>query len=143
MPEIALSTDVIVGFPGETKKQFQDTAKLFKEMKFNMAYISEYSPRPKTAAAIAFKDSVPNKEKRSRKNILTDILRKTALEKNKKLSGKTIEVLIDKKNNGRIFGKTEGNKNIEIIGNKNIKIGEFDKIKIIEAHPWNLKGKPI
>src|SRR3990167_3023081 len=143
MPEIALSTDVIVGFPGETKKQFQDTAKLFKEMKFDMAFISEYSPRPKTAAAIAFKDNVPNKEKRVRKNILTDILRKTALEKNKKLIGKTIEVLIDKKNNGRIFGKTEGNKNIEIIENKKIKIGEFDKIKIIEANSWHLKGEPI
>src|SRR3990167_7783876 len=114
MPEIALSTDVIVGFPGETKKQFQDTAKLFKEMKFDMAFISEYSPRPKTA-----------------------------VEKNKKLIGKTIEVLIDKKNNGRIFGKTEGNKNIEIIENKKIKIGEFDKIKIIEANSWHLKGEPI
>lgn len=143
MPEIALSTDVIVGFPGETKKQFQDTAKLFKEIKFDMAFISEYSPRPKTAAAIAFKDNVPSNEKEKRKNILTDVLRKTALQNNKKLIGKTTEVLIDRKAAGRVFGKTEGNKNIEIIGNKNIKIGEFVKIKVAEASPWHLKGEPI
>src|SRR4030042_4956345 len=50
MPDITLTTDVIVGFPGETKKQFENTAKLFKEMKYDMAYISKYSPRSGTAA---------------------------------------------------------------------------------------------
>jgi tRNA-2-methylthio-N6-dimethylallyladenosine synthase len=73
MPEINLSTDVIVGFPGETKKQFENTAKLFKELKFNNAYIAKYSPRPMTAA-FQLKDNVPLKEKKRREKILREII---------------------------------------------------------------------
>src|SRR3989344_2047903 len=87
MPDIAISTDIIVGFPGETRKQFENTKKLFKEIKFGMAFISEYSPRPKTVAYKTFKDNVSHKEKESRKNELNEILKKTALENNKKLIG--------------------------------------------------------
>ncbi|MBU2218969.1 MiaB/RimO family radical SAM methylthiotransferase [Patescibacteria group bacterium] len=79
IPNIKISTDVIVGFPGETKKQFQDTVKLFKEIKFNKAYISRYSPRPGTPAA-KLKDSVPTAEKKRRWQILNEI----ANAKNKK-----------------------------------------------------------
>lgn len=145
MPEISISTDVIVGFPGETKKQFQDTVRLFKEIKFDMAFISEYSPRPKTAAAIAFKDNVPPAEKDRRKKALNEVLIKTALLNNKKLVGKTVEVLIDKKSGGRVFGKTEGNKNIEIEGKgiKKLKLGDFAAVKVANAAPWHLKGKIV
>ena len=105
MPDIAISTDIIVGFPSETRKQFEDTVKLFKETKFDMAFISEYSPRPKTVAAKVFKDNVPHKEKERRKNELNEILKKTALENNQKLVGKIVKVL---------NSRTEGNKPIEI-----------------------------
>jgi tRNA dimethylallyltransferase len=73
IPDINLSTDVIVGFPGETKKQFNDTAKLFKDIKFNIAYISKYSPRLGTAA-YKIKDDVPVKEKKRREKILQRII---------------------------------------------------------------------
>lgn len=73
MPNINLSTDVIVGFPGETKKQFENTVKLFKELKFNIAYISKFSPRPGTLAA-RLKDDVPYQEKQRRWKILNDII---------------------------------------------------------------------
>ncbi len=73
IPEINLSTDVIVGFPEETKKQFENTVKLFKEIKFNMAYIAKYSPRPGTAA-FQMKDDVPLKEKKRRWEILNNVL---------------------------------------------------------------------
>ena len=72
-PDIYLSTDVIVGFPGETKKQFENTAKLFKEIKYNMAYISRYSPRSGTKGAKLL-DNVPAKEKKRREKILEQIL---------------------------------------------------------------------
>jgi len=74
IPNINLSTDVIVGFPGETKKQFENTAKLFKEIKFNIAYFAKYSPRPGTAAWNT-KDDVPLKEKKKREKILREILK--------------------------------------------------------------------
>jgi len=77
IPDINLSTDVIVGFPGETKKQFENTVKLFKEIKFNIAYFAKYSPRPGTAAW-QMKDDVPWKEKRRREKILREIIGKYA-----------------------------------------------------------------
>jgi len=135
MPDIAISTDIIVGFPGETRKQFEDTKKLFEEIKYDMAFISEYSPRPKTAAAKMFKDDVPHQEKGKRKNELNEILKKTALENNKKLVGQIVKVL---------NGRTEGNKPIEITNVKpsmlNIK-NKFVSAKIIKANIWSLKGK--
>ena len=76
IPDIKLSTDIIVGFPGETKKQFQNTVKLFKEIKFNWAYIAKYSPRPGTAA-FQMKDNVPLTEKKRRWKVLDNILRQT------------------------------------------------------------------
>lgn len=75
IPDINLSTDIIVGFPGETKKQFENTVKLFKDIKFNIAYISKYSPRPGTIA-FKMKDNVPHKEKEKRWKILNDIILK-------------------------------------------------------------------
>ena len=75
IPDINLSTDVIVGFPGETRKQFENTAKLFKQIKFNVAYISKYSPRPETSA-FQIKDNVPIKEKKTREKILINLLKK-------------------------------------------------------------------
>ena len=134
MPDIAISTDIIVGFPGETRKQFEDTKKLFEEIKFDMAFISEYSPRPKTTAAKMFEDDVSHKEKEARKDELNEILKKTALENNQKLVGQTVKVL----NN-----RTAGNKLVKIIGKSaswRIK-DEFINIKITKAEAWKLEGK--
>ena len=135
MPDIAISTDIIVGFPGETRKQFEDTKKLFEEIKFDMAFISEYSPRPKTVAYKMFKDNVSHKEKESRKNELNEILKKTALENNKKMVGKIVKVL---------NGRTGGNKPIELTNVKhsmlNIK-NKFALVKVTKANIWSLKGK--
>jgi len=77
IPDINLSTDVIVGFPGETKKQFENTVKLFKEIKFNIAYIAKYSPRPGTVA-FKMQDNIPLEEKKRREKILRDILKNNA-----------------------------------------------------------------
>ena len=141
IPEAALSTDMIVGFPGETKKQFQNTVNLFKKIKFDMAYIARYSPRPKTAA-YRLKDDVLKQEKEKRWKILTGILKKTALEQNKKLVGKTVEVLVEKSKNNFGIGKTRGLKTIKFKSNKNL-VGQIVKVKIIQAMPWALKGKLI
>jgi len=75
IPDIRLSTDIIVGFPGETKSQFENTLKLFKEIDFDMAYIARFSPRPGTPAA-KMKDNVPHKEKERRWNKINNVLLK-------------------------------------------------------------------
>ncbi len=141
IPDISLSTDIIVGFPGETKYQFKNTENLFKEIGFDMAFLSEYSPRPGTAATIVMKDDVPHKEKENRKNKLNDILTKTALKNNKKLKGKIVRVLIDGKDKNDFQGRTSGNKLVSIKPSVKIKIGEFKDILITEIGPWKLQGK--
>src|SRR3989344_1890927 len=134
IPNIALSTDVIVGFPGERKKQFENTAKLFRKIKYDMAYINKYSPRAGTVAA-KMKDNVSPKEKIRRAKILNEIIMQTALENNKKCIGKTFEVLITAPN----IGKTRSNKTIKI--NNDIPVGKFVNVKITDALVWGLKGE--
>ena len=150
IPNVCLSTDVIVGFPGETKKQFENTVKLFREIKPDMAYIAQYSPRPGTAAS-KMKDNVPPQEKERRDKVLTEVLKETALENNKKYIGKIVEVLPEYERKGWLIGKTKEYKTIKIRNPKSeIRkksksqmsklIGEFVKVKVIDAIPWGLKG---
>jgi len=137
IPDICLSTDVIVGFPGETKKQFENTVKLFKEVKYDMVYISQYSTRPGTFGA-KLVDSVSLKEKDRRKKILNEFLKQTALENNKKYIGKTMEVLMTDIG----IGKTKTNKTVKISSKKKFS-GKFIKVKITEVRPWSLKGEYV
>ncbi len=142
IPNICLSTDVIVGFPGETKKQFENTVKLFKEIKYDMAYISIYSSRTETAA-FKFKHVIPHHEKQRRHKRLTEILKQTALENNKKYIGKTADVLMTKSKNGFLIGKTDTYKTVRFqVSSFKFQdlIGKFVKVKIIDAFPWGLKG---
>jgi len=136
--EIAISTDVIVGFPGETKKQFENTVKLFREIKYDMAYIAKYSPRSGTAAS-KLNDNVSLKEKEKRYKFLTDILKETVLENNKKYLGKKVEVLIESKKGNVYFGKTRSYKTVKINSNKNL-MGKLIEARIIGALNWGLKG---
>ncbi len=139
IPDISLSTDIIVGFPGETRKQFNNTAKLFYEVKYDFAYINKYSKRAGTAA-FKLKDDVSTDEKKRREKVLTNILKKTALEKNKKLIGKETTVLINENRDEEYFGKNEQYKTIKVKSKKNI-IGQLVKVKINQVSPFTLTGK--
>ena len=139
----SISTDIIVGFPSETKKQFENSAKLLREMKFDMAYIAQYSPRPETAAW-RLKDSVSKKEKARREKVLTDILSKTALENNKKYVGKIVEVLVDKRITSspqKYIAHTRTQKKVIFLYNKKITVGSFAKVKITKAKAFGLEGE--
>ena len=149
----AISTDIIVGFPGETRKQFENTAQLLREMKFDMAYIAQYSPRPQTLAW-KMKDNVPKKEKERREKVLTEILKKTALKNNKKYVGRIVEVLVDKilkpsfrKSESLALGKykylshTRTQKKVIFFSDKKIPIGSFQKVKITKAKAFGLEGE--
>jgi len=145
-PPISITTDIIVGFPGETEAQFQNTLKLTQEAGFNMAYIGQYSPRPKTAA-YHFDDNVTRKEKRKREAELMKVIRKISLKNNQKYLGKTVDVLVEGKDRkGDLFGKTRTFKKVKLrmTDDKFLMvdlIGEFVKVKIIEARDLGLVGK--
>jgi len=147
IPDIFLSTDVIVGFPGETKEQFQNTLLLLKKLKFDMAYIAEYSIRPETKS-YKMKDDVPEKEKVRRREILTEVLIKGILENSKRYIGKEIEVLISeqqtKSNKYFYIGKSRNYKTVKFqvssFKHQNL-LGKIVKVKIVDAQPWGLKGE--
>lgn len=139
IPSIALSTDIIVGFPGETKKQFENTEKLFRDVKYDMAYINKYSTRAGTAAA-KLKDDVSWDEKKRREKVLTDILKQTALDRNKKSVGRETLVLFNENRGDNYFGKSEQYKTIKVKSEKNL-LGKLIKVKITEVSPFILKGE--
>ncbi|MFA5228393.1 MAG: tRNA (adenosine(37)-N6)-dimethylallyltransferase MiaA [Candidatus Paceibacterota bacterium] len=139
---ISISTDIIVGFPGETKKHFENTEKLFERVGFGMAYISQYSPRPQSLAFNQMKDDVTKKDKREREKILNDILKKSALKENKKFLRKVIDVLILDRDGDYFTGRTGQNKAIRFKSNRDV-LGTFQKIKVTKVSPWNLEGELI
>lgn len=139
IPDIMLSTDTIVGFPGETKRQFNKTKKLYKQMEFAMAYIGKYSPRSGTVAA-KWEDSISLDEKKQREKTLTKIMEKSALKHNQRLIGKTIAILVEKFTNNAITGKTRSFKPIKASSNKDL-TGQFVDIIIDKATSYSLSGK--
>ncbi len=140
--ELAISTDIIVGFPGETKKAFENTKKAMEKIRFDMAYISQYSPRPQSLCFEKMKDNVPKKEKKTREKILVKVLNKTALAKNKKFLGKTVEVLAMERNKDYLLGKTRHYKTIRFKASDEF-IGRFVKVKVLKTTAMGLEGKLI
>lgn len=139
IPSVMISTDIIVGFPGETKKDFRQTINLFRRARFNMAYISQYSPRPGTAAA-QLENDVPKAIKRKRDKKLTAILEKIALAENKKDVGKKIRILIENKKGGHYLGRTPQGKVVKVRGGK-LAVGQFVDVKIDRASAWGVGGQ--
>ncbi len=141
IPDASITTDIIVGFPGETRTQFKNTIKLFETAKFDMAYIARYSPRPGTAAS-QLKDNVNAKEKKRREEELMQILRKTALVNNKKYLEKTVKVLVEDKNKkGEWFGKTASNKTVKFKTKTQANLrGQFAQVLIKGVQNFGLTG---
>lgn len=136
----SISSDIIVGFPSETKAQFMDSALVMEKSKFDMVFFGQFSPRPGTVAW-KLQDNVSQNEKFRRENFLNEILKKTTFTNNKKYVGKTLEVLIEKEKDGFYFGKTRTQKNVKIKTTKKDLIGAFVRAKIIKANVWNLEAE--
>lgn len=113
-PDIAITTDIIVGFPTETDEQFQDTVDVFNQVKYDSAFIFKYSPRKLTKAAKDFNDDVSEKVKTERIVFLNDLQQKYALEKNQALVGSTQELLIETVRDNEVEGRTISNKRVVV-----------------------------
>lgn len=140
--KIAISTDIIVGFPGETKERFKNTERLMKEICFDMAYIAEYSPRPQSFACEKMEDDIPLKEKKRRSKALTEILKKTALKNNKKMLNKEVEALVLGKDCNQYDGRTFNNKPMRFESDEDL-LGKFVKLRVTKASSWNLEGEIV
>jgi tRNA-2-methylthio-N6-dimethylallyladenosine synthase len=140
---VGITTDVIVGFCGESEDEFLETLKVCEEINFDQIYISEYSQRKGTIAAKFYKDDISPQTKRERKEKLELVLKKGVLKKNKTYIGKEIEVLIYRqKEDGSFVGKISQGKDVLILGVKQeIEIGNFYKVKIVDAREFHLIGE--
>lgn len=142
-PGIAITTDVIVGFPGETEKQFENTVRLFEKAGFDMAYISRFSPRPHTAAW-NMADDVSREEKRRREEVLTDMLLQSFKDINEKEVGNKVRVLLEGKNDkGIYYGKTDSYKTVRISNSNDIELslGSFVDVVITGVNRFSLRGE--
>jgi len=143
MPDITITSDIIVGFPGETEEQFEDTLKALRNVEFDMLYSFIYSPRKGTPAAE--EEQVPDTVKGSRFDQLLTTQNEIALSKNQPMVGNTVKVLCDgiSKGESSIYsGRTEGNKIVFFHGTPDM-IGQFVNVEINKAEAFALWGEII
>jgi tRNA-2-methylthio-N6-dimethylallyladenosine synthase len=142
VPGAAVTTDVIVGFCGETPEQFENTLKAFREIRWDQAYISRYSQRSGTVAANCFTDDVTNEEKARRWHQVNNLLKVISLEKNREYLGRTLEILVERyiTESGECEGRSRENKVVQFAGNSD-GIGQLIQVEITAALPWVLKGR--
>lgn len=144
IPGLAVTTDIIVGFPGETDEQFQQTLDLVDYCKFDMAYSFMYSPREGTPAA-KMPDQIPADVKKQRLMTLNAHLDKWAYEKNQNYIGTTVEVLCEghsRKNKDAFSGYSRDNKLVNFTGH-NIQEGQLVQVEITQARTYTLDGKAV
>lgn len=140
---VSISTDIIVGFPNETKEQFEDTIDLVNKCKFDLAYTFIFSKRVGTPAE-KMKDEITLEEKEQRLYRLNDLINKYALENNKKLENQTVKVLVEAPSDkeGYLMGYTDTNKLVNLKGPETI-LGQIVNVKINEAKTWSLNGEYV
>ncbi len=144
IPDVVLTTDIIVGFPDETEEQFNDTLTLVEELVFDAAYTFIYSPREGTPAA-GMEDNIPEEVKKERLQRLMEIQNKCSREKNEKLIGEIVEILVEgesKTNPEILSGRTRTNKIVNFVGDKFL-IGKLIDVRITEAKTWALFGEVV
>ena len=141
MPDIAITTDIIVGFPGETEEDFEDTLELMKRVKYDMIFSFIYSPRTGTPAAKM--EQLPDKVKTDRMNRLLALQNELLAEKNEAYVGKTLRVLVEgksKTNEAKMSARTEGNRIVLFDGDESL-TGKFIDLKITKSAPFALIGE--
>lgn len=141
VPDIAITTDIIVGFPTETEEDFQKTLDLVEEVGFEGAYTFIYSKREGTPAA-KYDDVTPDEVKRQRLQTLNKVVNDGFLRGNLRFEGQVVKVLVDgasAKDEEMMSGYSEHNKLVNFKGDKSL-VGEIIEVKIDKAYTWHLRG---
>ncbi|MCB2288308.1 tRNA (N6-isopentenyl adenosine(37)-C2)-methylthiotransferase MiaB [Clostridium sp. CS001] len=144
MPDVGLSTDIIVGFPGETEEDFAETLSLMEEVRFDLAFMYIYSKRKGTPADERL-DQIPEDVKHERFNRLVEVVNRICAEKNKEYEGKIVEVLVEgfsKNDESKLMGRTRTGKLVNFDGNSKA-IGELVSVQITKAFSFSLIGEEI
>lgn len=153
IPNIAIGTDIIVGFCGETNAQFEKTVELYEKVRFDICYIARYSSRSGTVASRAFKDDVSEEEKKRRWNVLQEVQERIVLEKNQEYVGRVVSVLVTVpplakgglggvETPGFCFGNSREMKLVKFPGGDEL-AGKVVDVKITKAGMWMLEGASV
>jgi tRNA-2-methylthio-N6-dimethylallyladenosine synthase len=154
MPEAAVSTDVIVGFCGETEADFRRTYDLLAELRFDKVHVAAYSPRPGTIAWRRMPDDVPHEVKRERLRAVEELQARIAGEINSGLLGRTVEVLVEEEKGGKLGGRTRSGKLVHFGGThpepacpersrrvEGAAVGDLVHVVVEKTSPWSLQGR--
>jgi tRNA-2-methylthio-N6-dimethylallyladenosine synthase len=140
IPQVSMSTDIIVGFPGETEEQFEHSLSLVEEMKFDVIHVAAYSPRPGTIACREYQDNTPAEVKKERLNKIEELQTAIASEINSQLRDGVVEVLVEGKKGGKWFGRTRSNK-LVFFEDTGDWLGQLAIVHIQKTSPWSLIGQ--
>ncbi len=137
---VAIHTDIIVGFPGETHRQFMETYRLLEELRFDKVHLAMYSPRPKTVSARTMPDDVPAAEKKHRLQMLDDLQRRILGSLNSRFLGQTVQVLVEDEHRGKWRGRTPQNKLVFFEDSGDWR-GRLVDIEITWTGPHSMQGR--
>ena len=140
IPDVAINTDIIVGFPGETAEQFQQTYDLLADLKLDKAHLARYSPRPHTVSARSMPDDVSDDEKKRRHELLDALQTEVVAEINQRFLGQVVPVLVEEHHKGKWRGRTPQNKLVffEASGEQR---GRVVDVEITWTGPWSMQGR--
>lgn len=143
IPGVSITTDIIVGFPGETEEDFLETLEVVNLVKYDLAYTFIFSPREGTPAS-KMKDETSVEVKKERLNRLNELINKYALESNKKMLDKTVDVLItgESLKKGKYMGYSDNMKLVNVKGDESC-LGKIVPVKIMDAKTWSLDGEVV
>ena len=139
IPDVAMTTDLIVGFPGETAEQFEHSLEMLRAVRFDKVHVAAYSTRPNTIAARQMPDDVPKAEKHLRLQAVEALQETIASEINSTYLGTTQEVLVDGHHKGKWQGRTQSDKLVFIESTEPL-LGKLVTVRITRTSPWSLQG---
>lgn len=139
-PAVSIATDIIVGFPGESEKQFQHTYDLLAELRLDVAHLARYSPRPGTVSARTMEDNVPEEEKMDRFRVLEELQENITSEINATYLGQTVPVLFEENVRGRWKGRTPTNKLVFVESEQHL-TAQILPVSITWTGPWSMQGR--
>ncbi len=140
IPAVSLSTDIIVGFPGETEEQFQRSVDMLRQIRFDSAHVAAYSVRTGTIAAKKYIDDIPSSVKKERLNCMETLQERISAEINLQLVGKKLEVLVEGDKKNKWFGRAASDKLVFFESTENC-IGRLVNVTIVKSSPWSLQGE--
>src|SRR5215213_3834519 len=139
IPNLSMSTDIIVGFPGETVAQFENTLRAIENIQWDVIHVAAYSTRAGTPAAV-YEDQLPLEEKRRRLHLVEELQKEIATRRNAVFQDQTVEVLIEGQSKGKWYGRSRNNKLVHVAHPSEL-AGRLVNVRITQTSPWSLQGE--